>query len=375
MIGCRRASKNGNDETYILPDALEEQAAVEAIKLMKRAVSDKYPEVRMATAVFAGLVAPMLIRIPSTRKDGENISPLGWLEDVTQISLKNIDDESAGVGTAWSQSLARCLCASAEYGKNVRDAQTEDQANKRSADVDDDDTSSVDNNNLDFAGKFKAFAESKRAAVVTSVCSSALAAVKFLITQFVKCGGESASNKCGGMFSIGGRASRVGYSTTLTEFLRLQAAKGDFSPTEALSPVLDMVGTSFEKQAHRAEQKMTASLADTDLYAPSSPYSSPEKKAQPSISTTFLMKSSKKSSSDSTIGRLLASIVMRRGISENLSELLQLSVLKELADTCRISVGTSSSCFRVLYLAHNLTSAFCSSHFCGWKRRLCETNK
>ena len=113
--------------------------------------------------------------------------------------------------------------------------------------MDDDDT--LDHNNLDFAGKFKAFAESKRAAVVTSVCSSALAAVKFLITQFVKCGGESASNTCGGMFSIGGRASRVGYFTRLTEFLRLQAAKGDFSPTEALSPVLDMVGTSFEKQA------------------------------------------------------------------------------------------------------------------------------
>ena len=311
MIGCRRASKNGNDETYILPGALEEQAVVEAIKLMKRAVSDKYPEVRMAAATFAGLVAPMLIRNPSTRKDGENVSPLGWLEDVTQIALKHIDDESAGVATAWAQSLARCLCASAEYGKNVRDAQSEDQANKRSADVDDEDV--VDNNNLDFAGKFKAFTESKRAAVVTLVCSSALAAVKFLTTQFVKCGGESASNKCGGMFSIGGRATRVGYCTTLTEFLRLQAAKGDFSLTEALSPALDMVGASFEKQANRVEQKTTA-LADTDLYAPSSPYSSPEKKAQPSISTTFLMKSSKSSSSDSTIGRLLASIVLRRGI-------------------------------------------------------------
>ena len=63
MIGCRRASKNGNNETFILPDALEEQAAAEAIKLMQRAVYGKYPEVRMAAAVFAWLVAPMLIRI------------------------------------------------------------------------------------------------------------------------------------------------------------------------------------------------------------------------------------------------------------------------------------------------------------------------
>jgi hypothetical protein len=307
LIGCRRASKAGEEETFMVPGALEERAALEAIKFMKRATSDKYPEVRMAAAIFAGLLAPMLIRNVSmaVRKDGEGVSPLAWLEEVTQVAMRNLDDESAGVATAWAQSLARCLCASAEYGKSLRDAQSEDQANKRSADVDDEDVA-TDNNNLDFAGKFKAFSESRRAAAATSVCSSALATVKFLVSHFVKCGGEGA-NKCGGSFSVGGRASRIGYSATLTEFLRLQAAKGEFSLAEALPSVLDMVGASFEAQVNRAEHKKTPSLADTDLYAPSSPYSSPEKKAPTTISAAFLNKGSKASSSDSTIGRSVQS--------------------------------------------------------------------
>ncbi|KAL7509674.1 hypothetical protein ACHAXN_006645 [Cyclotella atomus] len=339
MIACRRASKSGDEETFMVPGALEEKAAVEAIKFMKRAVSDKYPEVRMAAAVFTGLAAPMLIRNVSVmRKDSDGVSPLVWLEDVTQVAMKNLDDESAGVATAWAQSLARCLCASVEFGKSVRDAQSEDQASKRSADVDDEGIA-VDNNNLDFAGKFKAFSEARRAAAATSVCSSSLAAVKYLVSNFVKVGGEGANNKCGGSFSVGGRASRIGFSLVLTEFLRLQCAKGEFSLAEFLLPVLDMVGPSFEKQVDRSEHKKSPSMTTNDLFAaPSSPYSSPEKKVQPSISTAFLTKGSKISSSDSTIGRLLTTIVVRRGISENISEISQLSILKDLTTACRVSI-------------------------------------
>ena len=137
-----------------------------------------------------------------------------------------------------------------------------------------------------------------------SVCSSVLGAVKFLVSHFIKCGGEGTSNKCGGSFSIGGRASRIGYSYALTEFLRLQAAKGDFPLGETLPMVLDMVGTSFEKQINRTELSRNFSSSEADLYAPSSPYSSPEKKSTSALSASFLNKNSKaKSSADSTIGR------------------------------------------------------------------------
>ena len=302
MIGCRMASKDGEEKKFLVPGALEERVVVEVIKFMKRAAADKYPEVRMASAILAGLAASMLIRNPSGRKDNESVLPLGWLEDVTQVALRNLDDESAGVATAWAQSLARCLCTSTEYGKCIRDAQSEDQANKRNVDVDDEDALK-DNNNLDFAGKFKAFSESRRAAAATSICSSTSASLKFLVSNFLKCGGESTNNKCGGSFSIGGRASRVGYAVSITDFIRLQSAIGELSLTEALRSILEMVGESFEKQVNRAEHKKSLSSKDTSVYAPSSPYSSPERKPQPSISSAFVNKSLKKSSSDSTIGR------------------------------------------------------------------------
>jgi hypothetical protein len=130
MVGCRRAWSSSNNgggtggDSFTAPGALEERAAIEAIKLVKRAASDKYPEVRMGAAVFGGLVAPMLVRNVAmfsgamTRKEGgEGASPLAWLEDVTQLAMRNLDDESAGVATAWAATLARCLCASAEYGE------------------------------------------------------------------------------------------------------------------------------------------------------------------------------------------------------------------------------------------------------------------
>ena len=314
LVACRRAAtsnasmlKDGGDaESFAVPGALEERVALEAIKFMKRANQDKYPEVRMGAAVFAGLAAPMMIRIVpqfgsprgGAGKDGD-ASPLTWLEDVTQLAMRNIDDESAGVATAWSTTLARCLCASAEHGTIVRNAQSEDQASKRSADVGDEAIPA--DNAIDLASKLKAFSGSRRAIAVTTACSSVLATIAYLVSQFVKTGGETVSNRCGGAYSIGGRASRIGYSDTLTEFLRLQVAKGNFPLVEALDPVLEMVGVSFEKQIRKNEGSHYQSH-EMDFYAPSSPRLSHEKK-QPA-SSMFLARNTKaKSTADSSIGR------------------------------------------------------------------------
>ncbi len=306
LVACRRAANSSflrRADSFAVPGAIEEVMAVEAIKFIRRATSDKYPEVRMGAAVFAGLAAPLLIRIVpfsgSQRggavKDGGDASPLTWLEDVTQMALRNIDDESAGVSTAWSATLARCLCASAEYGSSVRNAKSEDQASKRSADVDDEAISPADG--LDLAGKLKAFSEARRAVAVTTTCSSVISTIVFLVSQFVKTGGETVASKCGGVYSIGGRASRIGFADSITEFLRLQAAKGDFPLVEALGPMLEMVGESFEKQIRKKE----GSLNGMDFYAPASPRS-PDKK--PPASSMFLARNSKaNSTADSSIGR------------------------------------------------------------------------
>ena len=321
MVACRRAAKitasflNRGDgevaDSFAVRGGMDERVAIEAIKFIKKATSDKYPEVRMGGAVFAGLAAPMLVRnVPPSRahRGGggkDEASPLSWLEEVTSVAMRNIDDESAGVATGWSVTLARCLCASAEYGQSVRDAQSENQASNRSADVDDEALPSNDNN-LDFAAKLKAFSEARRVTAATAACSSVPNAIAYLVTQFVKCGGETVSNRCGGPYSIGGRASRIGYADTLAEFLRLQAANGDFVLVEALFPVLEMVGATFEKQIRKKEG---THHMDMDFYAPASPRSPHDKK--PPTTNMFMARNSKaKSSADSNIGRYVCCFVI-----------------------------------------------------------------
>jgi hypothetical protein len=301
LVACRTAANSSFlrcADSFAVPGAIEETTALEAVKFIRRAASDKYPEVRMGAAVFAGLAAPLLIRIVpfsgSQRggavKEGD-ASPLAWLEDVSQMAMRNLDDESAGVSTAWAATLARCLCASAEYGAS----KSEDQASKRSADIDDEAMSPADG--LDLAGKLKAFSEARRAIAATTACSSVISTIVYLVSQFVKTGGETVASKCGGAYSIGGRANRIGFADCLTEFLRLQAAKGDFPLVEALRPVLEMVGESFEKQICKKE----GSYNDMDFYAPASPRSPDKKSTAPSI---FLARNSKaKSTADSSIGR------------------------------------------------------------------------
>jgi len=359
MHGNNNADGGGNDQSlsFLATGAMEDRAVIEAIKFIKRATADKYPEVRIGAAVFAGMMAPMLIRnIRNTAnmrggRDGASgggeggaaaSAPLVWLEDVTQVAMQNIDDESAGVATAWATCLARCLCASSEYGQGIRAAQSEDQASRRSADVDHEAVmTSNNNNNLDLASKFKAL-RGATATAATMASFSVPSAIAFLVTQFVKCGGEATSNKCGGTYSIGGRASRIGYADALTEYLRLQSSRGEFQLVEALNPVIEMVGASFEKQVQQGERASGGGRDDAaDFYAPSSPRSSPEKRPPPSISTAFLSARASKtgSSADSSIGRLLASNVVRKGITENVSESIQLTILRDLATMCRSSVG------------------------------------
>jgi hypothetical protein len=305
LVACRTVANNSflqRADSFAVPGAIEETTALEAVKFIRRAASDKYPEVRMGAAVFAGLAAPLLIRIVpfsgSQRggavKDGD-ASPLAWLEDVSQMAMRNLDDESAGVSTAWATTLARCLCASAEYGENLRSAKSEDQASKRSADIDDEAMPPADG--LDLAGKLKAFSEARRTVAATQACSSVISTIVYLVSQFVKTGGETVASKCGGAYSIGGRANRIGFADSLTEFLRLQAAKGDFPLVEALVPALEMVGESFDKQIRKKE----GSYNEMDFYASASPRSPDKKSAAPSM---FLARNSKaKSTADSSIGR------------------------------------------------------------------------
>jgi hypothetical protein len=130
-----------------------------------------------------------------------------------------------------------------------------------------------------------------------------------------------------------------------------------------------MVGASFDKQIRKKEGTAPPISNDMEFYAPASPRSPHDKRAPtPSL---FSPKNTKaKSTSDSSIGRyvivifqlhstaiflsnnlstyfrrmlrMLASNVVRRGLSENVSESSQLKILRELISACRSSVSSAS---------------------------------
>ena len=60
--GNHQDQSSSSSLSFLATGAMEDRAVMEAIKLIKRATADKYPEVRMGAAVFAGMMAPILIR-------------------------------------------------------------------------------------------------------------------------------------------------------------------------------------------------------------------------------------------------------------------------------------------------------------------------
>ena len=130
-------------------------------------------------------------------------------------------------------------------GDQTRAAASAESSSKRS--VEDDEATVADaGTSSDLASKFKAFSESRKT-VITTACSSLTAALAFLVERYVKCGGELAASKCGGIFSVGGRAARVGLSRCLAYLLYLQSAHGgiglnSLSTANCLRSILNMVG-------------------------------------------------------------------------------------------------------------------------------------
>eukprot|EP00957_Ditylum_brightwellii_P104316 7945976-Ditylum_brightwellii.AAC.1 len=71
-------------------------------------------------------------------------SLLSSLDEVMVLAMRNLDDESPGVSSSWSEALARCICTSIQYGETTRAATADNAASMRNVEVDDDDD--ADNN-------------------------------------------------------------------------------------------------------------------------------------------------------------------------------------------------------------------------------------
>ena len=125
-IACRQASLKirpvEGSARLVLKGAMEDKAIVEVVKLIKLAVTDKFPEVRSSAATLASLLAPIVIHTSvksPTNPDAAVNSPTTSLEDVMTVAFKNLDDESPDVAAGWAEAMSRCLSTAIEYYKQI----------------------------------------------------------------------------------------------------------------------------------------------------------------------------------------------------------------------------------------------------------------
>jgi len=309
---------------FMLKGSLEDKAIFEMVKVLKIAVQDKYPEVRSSAARLACLLGPKAINLyvksPSS-PDAQATSPTSCLEEIMTLSFKNLDDESAHVSEGWAEALARCMCTSIEF-KSVGEG-----SGNASVDTPDPPTGRG----------------GKRGILSAEVCSTLPKAIKYLVSVFIKVGGELAAPRAGGNFSLGGRAVRVGFARSIIHLLRLQLqiqSVGDgrsMSYKESILIILAMVGNDMEAQLNPIDRGMpTIKYLDASTVVTSRISSSSNSSTLHAAQTgrNLFGKGSKVSHADGCIARLLTNQVLRNGLAEQMTEVSQLTILHELTDLC-----------------------------------------
>lgn len=314
----------------LLKGSLEDKAIFEMVKLLKIAVQDKFPEVRSAAAKLACLIAPLVINVhvksPSA-PDAQATSPTTCLEDIMTISFKNLDDESAHVAGGWAEALARCMCTSIEY-KNQSGSER-----ARDREVEGGDTSA----DIMASGR-----GARKGVLPAAACDTVPKAMKYLVSVFIKVGGELSAPRAGGSFSVGGRAVRVGFGRALVHFLRLQCVTQSLgegrmiSYKETILIVLSMIGSDMETQLNGTVsgappiESLDASTVVTPNAALNTILSSPSAQQ----SRALFGQGPKVSHADACVARMLTNQVLRQGLCELSTEVTQLAILHELINLC-----------------------------------------
>lgn len=305
-----------NDKSLLLlQSAMDDKSILESVRVLKQAATDKFPEVRRSAAQFASLMAPLLVH-PRSSPDQPN--PLGSLDEVLALALKNIDDESPFVADGWAEAAARCICTAVEYHEKAK------QAGGR-RDADDVGGSSGGPGSGGGAGggagghgggghhDLTRFGSRK---TLTQSLTTLPSSVTSVVDLFVKAGGELSASRAGGTYSTGGRAVRVGLSLILTKLLSIQSVLGaigedaGISMKEAIARVLFMLGSDMEKQLAVPVSSDSNTSPGTNLFG-SGRY---------------------RSRADPSLARLATSRVIRKGLSEVATEPVQLSILHDIVN-------------------------------------------
>ena len=179
----------------------------------------------------------------------------------------------------------------------------------------------------DILSKFKAFSDNKKELLIKS-CLSFTSSLRYLCELFVKAGGEAVANGCGGVFSGGGRKSRVGITLTIVQLMRLHlipnaTSKGSLDTRTVKSTMLtimDMIGPMFERQMALTDAYVSGTFDLTNFASETSP---------PLVSLN------KSSFCDAAIARLCVNRVLRQGLGCLLIESNQQIFLSDLAEFCQ----------------------------------------
>lgn len=252
-------------------------------------------------------------------------SPTSSLEEVLVLSMRNLDDEIAGVAVSWADALARCLCACIAHGHELRS--NSDGSSRRGVEDGDDAAATAAGTSSDHQARMR------KGATLVQQCATLPFALTYLVNLFIKAGGELAACRQGGHFSIGGRSVRIGLSLTMVKLLEIQSKLGhvgqsrDLSTQHAISLILQMVGPGLEKQL-----KVRESGADSALDATSTSVYSPEKS-----SGKMFGAGRNKSHADAGLARVATSRVLRQGLVEIAPESTQLTILHEMITMCMAS--------------------------------------
>jgi len=125
--------------------------------------------------------------------------------------------------------------------------------------------------------------------------------MKYLCELFMRTGGESVANGCGGTYSVGGISSRHGISDCIIELLNMKVYRNKtnnltlVSLKDVIMIVLDMVGPLFERQLSLTDAYVS-SINDIPLAVDIDP---------------ALGSPNKKSTSDAAFARLSVCLVLR----------------------------------------------------------------
>ncbi|GAX24402.1 hypothetical protein FisN_4Lh537 [Fistulifera solaris] len=313
-MACRHASLKtrglqGN-ERLVIQGGMEDKAIHEAIKILKQAVTDKFPEVRSAATAFAAALPPFLF----LASGGADVAlTTSCLDEVMHLAMKNLDDEAPLVSDGWADVLARCICTALQYHQQNKAATSSDKRDE-ATEGDGRATTTPDAGNR--------YASRKNVGLSASF-TNVKTCMGYLVDQFIKVGGELAAVRAGGTFSIGGRAVRMGYTLAITKFVGLQYEMGSIGDGRLLSirdlmiSVLEMVGPEVEKQVQDPSISEGSSGSVTPLFGSPRTWSR----------------------CDSMLVRISASRVIRRGLVELAPEPVQISVLQTIVDI----LGTSAS--------------------------------